>query len=359
MLTTAVALSGGIDSLVAAYLLKKSGHHIFGLHFVSGYETPSTDEIFDAGGTEIAKIPQDHPLSEIKNRLDIDIWMIDCRRAFDQKIVNYFIDAYMRGHTPNPCMVCNAVIKFGLLLKTARRLGATHLATGHYATIEKTPGNRFQLKKGLDPDKEQSYFLAMLNQEQLAHAHFPIGRLTKAQVCETGAENHLMAASGHESQDVCFIKNKHYSEFLGEKANVQQRPGEIIDVEGNFLGLHKGLYHYTIGQRRGINCPAPKPYYVIRLDMANNQLVVGFKEDLYRNECKIDQINWITEKPETGMEVKTKIRYRHEPVASKIYPTGEDTAIIRFARPQPAVTPGQTAVCYSGDQVIAGGWIYG
>ena len=358
MHTTAVALSGGIDSLIAAYLLKKSGHPIFGLHFVSGYETPTSNQVFEALDSQIAKIPANHPLSRIKTQLDIEIWMIDCRQAFEQKIINYFIDAYMRGHTPNPCMVCNSAIKFGLLLETANRLGASRLATGHYAIVERTPANRFQLKKGMDPDKEQSYFLAMLNQKQLAHAHFPIGRMTKAQVRQTGIDNQLMAASGHESQDICFIKNMHYSEFLSEKANIQQIQGEIIDINGNFLGIHQGLYHYTIGQRRGINCPAPKPYYVIRLDMEKNRLVVGCKEDLYRSECRIHHINWIAEKPHTGMEVKTKIRYRHEPVTSRIYPISENTAIIRFSRPQPAVTPGQAAVCYREDQVVAGGWIY-
>lgn len=356
--TTAVALSGGIDSLIAAYLLKKSGHPIFGLHFVSGYETPSSEKIFEGSDSEFMQLPPDHPLSEIKSRLDIDIWIIDCRRTFEQKIVNYFIDSYMQGRTPNPCMVCNSAIKFGVLLAAARQIGASHLATGHYAICDETPQNHFELKKGVDASKDQSYFLAMLNQAQLSHASFPLGRMTKAQVCETAAANQLTPVSGHESQDVCFIKNMHYSKFLTQKTGRSLIPGEIVDVNGKPLGRHEGLYRYTIGQRRGINCPATDPYYVIRLDTENNRLIVGAKKDLYHHECKIHHINWLIRKPETSIKVMTKIRYRHDPTESEIFSTGEDTAVIRFSQPQPAVTPGQGAVCYQNDQVVTGGWIY-
>lgn len=358
--TTAVALSGGVDSLVAAYLLKKSDHPVFGIHFVSGYETPPSEDIFETKDpdSEFFKLSHAHPLSALKDLLDIEIWAIDCRRRFRQKIVDYFINAYLKGETPNPCMVCNTAIKFGLMLESAAQMGASHLATGHYAICEKTPQNRYVLKKGRDGSKEQSYFLAMLNQSQLAHAKFPLGRMTKQQVSQMAATNKLIPVSGDESQDICFIKNKHYSRFLAEHAGLQPIPGEIVDVDGKCVGRHQGLYLYTIGQRRGINSPATEPYYVIRLDTDNNRLVVGFKKDLYRHECKIHQINWIPEKPETSMRVMTKIRYRHDPAASEIFPTGEDTAIINFFSPQPAITPGQAAVCYHSDRVVAGGWIY-
>jgi len=360
MQTTAVALSGGVDSMVAAYLLKKSGRPVFGIHFLSGYETPEAEDVYkgeypDSG---ILDLPKTHPLSALKDMLGIEIWALDCRRTFRKKIVESFIDAYLKGETPNPCMVCNFVIKFGLMLEAARQKGASQLATGHYAICEKLTQNRYGLKKGHDKGKEQSYFLAMLSQTQLAHAYFPLGRLTKEGVSRIAASNKLEPVSGHESQDICFIKNMHYSHFLAEHAGLEPAPGEIVDVHGRYLGQHQGLYRYTIGQRRGINSPSTEPYYVIRLDTKNNRLVVGFKKDLYRYECKIHRVNWMRRRPEKSMHVMTKIRYRHDPAPSEIIPTGQDTAMIRFSRPQPAVTPGQAAVCYEGDQLAAGGWIY-
>jgi tRNA-specific 2-thiouridylase len=198
----------------------------------------------------------------------------------------------------------------------------------------------------------------MLNQSQLAHANFPLGRMTKEEVSQIAEANKLVPVSGHESQDICFVKNQHYSKFLDEHGGLKPVPGEIVDVHGKYLGKHKGLHRYTIGQRRGINSPSTEPYYVIRLDTDNNRLIVGSKKDLYRHECKIYQINWIPYKPKKSVRVMTKIRYRHDPADSEIFPTSEDTATIRFSHPQPAVTPGQAAVCYHGDRVIAGGWIY-
>lgn len=355
--TTAVALSGGLDSLAAAHILKASGHPIFGLHFVSGYDPLAPEPDFEGPDSKLARLPADHPLSVVKDQLDIDIWAIDCREVFKEKVIDYFIHSYKSGKTPNPCMVCNAAIKFGVLLETARQLGASHLATGHYAIVEKSKQNGFQLKKGMDPAKEQSYFLAMLTPDQLAHAIFPVGRMTKAQVGELALTNGLTPVSGHESQDICFIKNMHYSRFLAEHSGLNQTPGPIIDVDGRRLGTHNGLHRYTIGQRRGINCPGPEPYYVARLDIRNNRLIVGTKTDLYQKTCKVHPVNWLSDIPENSLRVMTKLRYRHEPACSEIFPAGKNSAEIRFTNAQPAVTPGQAAVCYSGDQVVAGGWI--
>lgn len=368
--TIAVALSGGIDSLVAAFRLKQSGQPLFGIHFLSGYEnrpaggsrissdlpgkTPSRGAGLPPG---VSPLAPDHPLAAASRALDIEILQFDCRDAFRDRIVRYFIEAYRNGDTPNPCVRCNHLIKFGLLLESARKMGAAQLATGHYAICEKTAGHRYQLKKGKDPAKDQSYFLAMLDQAQLGRACFPLGPLTKGQVRDIAARNSLSPVSGGESQDICFVKNRHYVEFLSEYGEFAPNPGTIIDTAGNRLGTHQGLHRYTVGQRRGINCPATEPYYVIRLDMARNELVVGFKTDLYQSQCRVSGINWIPEKPGKALSVKTKIRYRHEPADSEIIPEDDDQAIIRFSRPQPAITPGQAAVCYQGDAVIAGGWI--
>ncbi|MDZ7830443.1 MAG: tRNA 2-thiouridine(34) synthase MnmA [Desulfobacterales bacterium] len=355
--TTAVALSGGIDSLVAAHLLKTSGHEIFGLHFVTGYDPLAPEPSLEWTDSKLVRIPSEHPLSVVKDQLNTEIWAVDCREVFKEKVIDYFIHSYMTGKTPNPCMACNAAIKFGGLLETARHLGASHLATGHYAIVEKSKQNVFQLKKGRDPAKEQSYFLAMLTQDQLAHALFPVGRMTKAQVGNLAQANGLTPVSGNESQDICFIKNMHYSRFLAEQAGLNQTAGAITDLHGRRLGTHHGLHRYTIGQRRGINCPGPEPYYVVRLDVRNNRLIVGTKKDLYQSACKIHPINWLSEVPENSLPVMTKLRYRHEAAESKIFPAGKNSAEIRFTNAQPAVTPGQAAVCYYGDQVVAGGWI--
>ncbi|MFW5902027.1 MAG: tRNA 2-thiouridine(34) synthase MnmA [Thermodesulfobacteriota bacterium] len=336
-------MSGGMDSLVAAYLLKQAGHPVFGIHFISGYESP-----------------QENPAS-IEKALDIPIHVIDCRRAFKQEVVDYFIAAYQAGETPNPCMVCNRAIKFGHLMAAARELGAGRLATGHYALCETAGNGSFRLKKGADPQKEQSYFLAMLGREQLARAVFPLGGLTKQAVRETAKSGGLSPAAGHESQDICFTRGLHYLDFIAAHTDFRPEPGDIVDPSGRVIGRHQGLHRYTVGQRRGINCPAAEPYYVIRLDMSRNQLVVGFKDALYRSECRIRDVNWISAKPETPIAVTVKIRYRHEPAeASLIAEDAEDEerAVIRFRQPQPAITPGQAAVCYQADTVVAGGWIH-
>ena len=337
---TAVAISGGMDSLVAAYLLKQAGHPVFGIHFRSGYESPQES------------------LEPIGKALDIPIHVIDCRRAFQQEIVDYFIAAYKAGETPNPCMVCNRAIKFGHLLKAARKLGAKRLATGHYAVCESASDGGFRLKKGADPQKDQSYFLSMLDREQLGRAVFPLGGLSKQAVKDIAQARGLSFAAGHESQDICFTRGNHYLEFISSRTDFRPEPGDIVDASGRRLGRHQGLHRYTIGQRRGINCPAAEPYYVISLDMARNQLVVGFKNELYRTKCRIRHVNWIAARPETPLGVTVKIRYRHAPAEASLIAEKENRAVIRFKQPQPAITPGQAAVCYQEDTVVAGGWIY-
>jgi len=338
--TTAIAMSGGMDSLVAAYLLKQAGHPVFGIHFRSGYESPQGS------------------LETIGKALDMPIHVIDCRRAFQQQVVDYFIAAYQAGETPNPCMVCNRAVKFGPLLQSARELGAKRLATGHYAVCETYPDGGFRLKKGADPQKDQSYFLAMLGREQLGRAMFPLGGLTKQAVRDIAQARGLSPAAGRESQDICFTRGLHYLDFISRHTDFRPEPGDIVDTSGRRIGRHQGLHRYTVGQRRGINCPAAEPYYVLRLDMARNHLVVGFKNELYRSECRIRHINWIASKPETPLAVTVKIRYRHYPAEASLIPREGDRAVIRFKQPQPAITPGQAAVCYQADSVVAGGWIH-
>lgn len=335
---TVIAISGGIDSLAAAYLLKKQGHDLIGLHFVTGYEAKA-------------------PMSLISDQLGITIKHIDCKAAFKANVVDYFTRAYQAGKTPNPCIVCNLSIKFGIMLDLARQLGAVSLATGHYARIKKDNESRFHLLKGRDPAKDQSYFLAFLSQKQLAHACFPLGGMTKSEVIRLANEKGLTPVIKNESQDICFIKNKKYADFLALQPGFVPKPGLIEDMKGNIIGKHRGLHLFTIGQRRGINCPASEPYYVIRFDTDKNRLIVGFKKDLLSLECRVTHVNWINQKPVLPLNVFTRLRYRHQAVASTLFPLDNNTALIRFKVPQSAVTPGQGAVFYHNDEVLGAGWI--
>jgi tRNA-specific 2-thiouridylase len=272
-------------------------------------------------------------------------------------VVDYFVKTYQRGKTPNPCLVCNPSIKFGTVLSAARERGVSCLATGHYARTETDENGRFRLFKGADHQKDQSYFLGFLSQEQLKAACFPLGNMTKAAVRKLAEETGLHPLSKEESQDVCFIKGTTYGEFLARQKSFEPRPGPIEDVSGNVLGQHNGLHLFTIGQRRGIHCPASEPYYVVRIDILNNRLVVGFKKDLFSSECRVSGINWIGGGPASPITAHIRLRYRHKAVPSLVFPIGKDTAIVKFKEAQSAVTPGQGAVFYREDEVLGGGWI--
>jgi tRNA-specific 2-thiouridylase len=349
--TTAIAVSGGIDSLMTAYLLKEQGHHVIGIHFITGYEDTAPDKSAND------HLLRSHKIFSIADQLKIDIEIIDCRIEFKNHVVDYFVETYQAGLTPNPCMVCNPFIKFGTVLNYARKLGASILATGHYAGLTEDRHGRFHLYKGIDPKKDQSYFLARLTQKQLAVARFPLGSMKKKDVIHLAGQKGFKPVKRRESQDVCFIKGKNYGDFLARHRGFQPKPGLIRDVRGKILGEHKGLHLFTVGQRRGINCPASEPYYVVRMDTRQNVLKVGFKKDLFTSQCKVVDINWIQEAPSQEVAIHTRVRYRHTAAASVLTPVEGKTAMVRFEKPQEAVTPGQCAVFYKGDEVMGGGWI--
>jgi tRNA-uridine 2-sulfurtransferase len=356
-----VALSGGVDSLVAAYLLKEKDIPIFGLHFITGFETGINREKYPYGrGTEvkspeILKAEIEKKLSPISKQLDIPIYLVDLQDEFHNCIVKSFIETYRSGKTPNPCLICNPYIKFGFLMEHAQKLGAIKLATGHYARIQKDADNRLHLLKGVDTAKDQSYFLSFLNQQQLGQACFPLGNMNKSEVRRLASRKNLVPLTKKESQDVCFIKGISYGDFLARYFSPS--PGFIEDTSGNIIGIHHGLHLFTIGQRRGINCPASEPYYVVRIDMKKNRLVVGFKDKLYRKNCLVEAIKWIQNVPEIPFAVRTRVRYRHRAAESSVIPLDNQSALVRFEKPQEAVTPGQGAVFYLNDEVIGAGWI--
>jgi len=358
----AVLLSGGVDSLVTARILKDQGHSVFGIHFFTGYETPDGDGLpgeTSSSTTSVIK-PREAAAgiaSRLRDQLEIPIEIFDVRKAFQSVVVDYFVRTYQEGRTPNPCMKCNPFIKFGACLSLAAKQGASHLATGHYARVRMDSDGTFHLLRGKDHKKDQSYFLAGLNQQILAKALFPLGEFTKAETIALSHKLGLKPVAPKESQDICFISNCTYGEFLEQQPGFISQKGLVEDIDGHVIGEHQGLHHYTIGQRRGINIPASEPYYVIRMDAEQNRLVVGFKEDAFSDTSYVEDIQWIHGPPPQPISVMTRIRYRHERAPSQLTPLGEHAARIRFEAPQSAITPGQAAVFYDRDEVLGGGWI--
>jgi tRNA-specific 2-thiouridylase len=349
----AVALSGGVDSLVAAHLLCQQGHVVIGLHFSTGFESVACKHTTDKSLLDQAQ----ERLAPIASQLKIPVKVFDFKEIFQSNIVDYFVNTYQSGQTPNPCLICNPIIKFNFLAKEARKLGVKGLATGHYARRRQNKQSVWRLYKGIDPKKDQSYFLARLTQEQLAFARFPLGDMTKRDTIDLAQKTGLHPVTKEESQDICFITNKDYGEFLARQPGFRFAPGPIVDTHGKVIGTHPGLHRFTIGQRRGINCPAAEPYYVVRIIPAQNCLVVGFKQTLYRNSCNVTGINWINAVPSKAFKAKVRVRYRHQEVAAEITPVDASNATVRFEAPQKAVTPGQGAVFYRNDRVLGGGWI--
>jgi tRNA-specific 2-thiouridylase len=350
MQTTAVAISGGVDSLMTAYLLKEQGRHVVGIHFITGFEAASA-YIRDSKTEKTPKV------LNIGEQLGIKVDIVDIRDEFQEKIVGYFCRTYQSGQTPNPCMHCNPTIKFGTILAHAKKIGAQKLATGHYARIKKDSNGHYHLFKGLDPKKDQSYFLARLTRLQLANACFPLGEMKKSEIKQLAAQKGLYPVSLDESQDVCFIKNEAYTDFLAKQTGFDPQPGLIETVNGQVIGEHRGLHLFTIGQRRGINCPAPEPYYVVRLDVERSRLIVGSRDDLLTTECRVTGLNWIAEEPSAPLKIHTRVRYRSQEVAATVIPEDRNTAVVRFNEPQASITPGQGAVFYRNDEVLGGGWI--
>ncbi len=346
----AVALSGGVDSLVAAALLKKDKKDIIGIHFRTGFEKEASNS------KHTPHTSLESRLKAAAEALDIPLAFVDISERFRADVVRYFLREYQNGRTPNPCMVCNRHIKFGELLDKARDLGARYLATGHYARVAQSPLGRFQLLRGVDRSKDQSYFLALLTQDQLESACFPLGSYTKEDVRNMARRFNIAPLVEEESQEICFIEGNDYPRFLA-KEGIHGSPGPIVDHTGKRIGTHQGLFAYTIGQRRGIGIPAAEPYYVIRIETEKNQLVVGHESELYSTECEVEGINWIALPPDGPIKVETRIRYRHKEAPSVLIPRNNNKALVRFDSPQEAVTPGQGAVFYEGEKVIGGGWI--
>ncbi|HEY64168.1 MAG TPA: tRNA 2-thiouridine(34) synthase MnmA [Caldilineae bacterium] len=349
-----VAMSGGVDSSVAAALLMEQGYEVVGVMLRLWAEVrpglPSLNRCCSDEAVEDAR--------RVASVLGIPFYLLNVERPFKENVVDRFIAGYASGVTPNPCLYCNRYIRFGRLLNYALGIGATALATGHYARVREAPDGTYQLLRAVDRSKDQSYVLYMVGQRELSHLRFPIGHLTKQEVREKARELGLPVAGKSESQEICFVVDGDYRRFLTDWAPEAVRPGPIVDREGNVLGQHKGLPFYTIGQRRGLGIAAREPLYVLELDVDRNAVVVGTKEELGRDRLTAARVNWIAGHPPEGeITVTAKIRYKGQEVAATVRPLPDDRVDVRFERPLRDITPGQAVVFYQGDVCLGGGII--
>jgi tRNA-specific 2-thiouridylase len=337
-----IAMSGGVDSSVAAALLKEEGHDVTG---ATMQLWPADERVADA--------------RRVADKLGIPHHVMNFRDIFAREVIADFCQEYERGRTPNPCLRCNQYLKFGALLERAREMGADFIATGHHARVEpdEATGTRL-LKKGVDASKDQSYFLYPLTQEQLRYTLFPIGNFTKDRVREIAVALNLPVASKRESQEICFIHDNDYPGFLKDYIPRAAEPGPILDEPGNILGRHRGVMFYTIGQRRGLGIASRERLYVRAIEPDRNAIVVGTRDEAYGSELIASNVNWIAKaQPGPSTRIKAKIRYRHPEVEAFIKTMDEGGVRVRFAEPQMAITPGQAVVFYDGDTVLGGGII--
>ena len=349
-----IAMSGGVDSSVAAALLVRQGYDVVGMML------RLWSEDCGAGGTNRCCTPdQMWDARRIAEQLGIPFYALDAQEPFRRAVVEAFIAGYADGQTPNPCLVCNRRIRFGWLLEHARALGADFLATGHYARVQRSAEGEARLLRGVDAAKDQSYVLSVLTQEQLRRAMFPVGEYTKPQVRALAEQFGLPVAQKHDSQDLCFLADGNYRRFLRENAPQAMRPGPILTRSGQVLGQHEGLPNYTIGQRKGLGISAPQPLYVLELDTARNALIVGTREELGRRALLARGVNWLSGKPPAApFRAEVKIRYRARAVPATVTPLDGGRAVrIRFDAPLRDITPGQAAVMYEGEVVLGSGII--
>jgi len=350
--TVAVAMSGGVDSSVAAALLVERGYQVIGM-MLRLWSEPGSEEDNRCCTPDAMALAQ-----RVAARLGIPFYVVDAQERFHEVVVQSFIDGYMRGVTPNPCVLCNREIRWGFLLERARAFGADFIATGHYARLAATPEGNVRLLRAKDPAKDQSYVMSVLDQTQLRQTLFPVGEYTKPEVRDIARRFLLPVASRADSQDLCFLANRDYRGFLSRHASQPAGPGPILSRTGKLLGSHQGLENYTIGQRKGLGIAAPGPYYVINKDLSTNSLIVGPAAELGRKELIAAQVNWISGEPlASEVQVQVKIRYRAIDVEAVVNPLETGRVKVTFDRPLRDITPGQRAVFYQGEDCLGGGTI--
>lgn len=349
-----VGLSGGVDSSVAAYLLKQQGYEVIGVTMVNFREEHLPENTISAG----EKISQD--AAKVADFLGIEHHVVDFCAEFKENVIDYFIKEYLSGRTPNPCVVCNRYIKWKAIMEQGEKLGAGLLATGHYARTELLPNGRYALKCSVTSAKDQTYALYGLTQEQLSRTRMPLGAYTKEEIRAIAEEIGLPVAKKPDSMEICFIPDKDYARFIAEHTDVAIPKGNYVNASGEILGRHEGITHYTIGQRKGLNLAMGHPVFVTEIRPETNEVVIGENEDILIPALKASRLNAMSV-PEftSGMEVIAKIRYNHKGAPAVLERVGEDELLVRFQEPQRAITPGQAVVFYQDGYVAGGGVIDG
>ena len=363
----AVAMSGGVDSSAAAAILKEQGHELVGftMQLWNQRRGISVDENGEPLPSRCCSLDDVYDARRVAEELGFPFYVLNLEKEFERDVVQPFVDSYLHGETPIPCVACNSRLKFASLDKLAVSLGCEKVATGHYARVEFDESTqRYRLLRGRDPQKDQSYFLWELNQDQLSRAMFPLGELSKSDARQAARDNQLAVAEKKESQEICFVPDGDYAGFIDRyltaEAQSDRLPaaGEIVTSSGAVIGTHAGIHRYTVGQRRGIGIAQSRPLYVLGINTGTNQVVVGNDDELLRNEFTAAGVNWIAAKDSTAdVRAEVRVRYRHTAAAATISPMKDARAHITFDEPQRAITPGQATVFYRGDEVVGGGWI--
>ena len=345
-IVVALGMSGGVDSSAAASILLDSGYTVFGItaRMTQEYSRCCADVDIERAAKLCA-------------RLGIEHHIIDLCADFKRDVIDYFMTSYIGGQTPSPCVNCNRYIKFGTLLDAAIGLGADKIATGHYVRVVDEPGD-VRLLRGIDRSKDQSYFLARLKAEQLEKSLFPLGGMLKSEVVKYANQHELIARKSRESQELCFVIEGTHGDYIDLRSFETKGFGDVVTADGVKVGEHKGIHHYTIGQRKGLGIAMGHPVYVTGINAENNQVVIGPREDVMSSDMLVSDINWISDKPMPDIFTATcQVRYQHKPAECKVALQADGTCKVEFKEPQFAVTPGQLAVFYDGDIVLGGGWI--
>jgi len=351
-----LGMSGGVDSSVAAAVLLEQGYEVIGVTMQIWQDMDEDRKMVEGGCCSLSAVDD---ARRVANKLNIPYYVLNFRDIFKEKVIDYFVDEYKHGRTPNPCIACNRHVKFEAMLNKAKAMGIDYIATGHYAKIEfdDTLG-RYLLKKSVTAAKDQTYALYTLTQDQLSRTLMPIGSYYKDRVREMAKEIGLTVANKPDSQEICFVDDNDYGKYISENTDTKIVPGCFVDTKGKIIGKHKGIVHYTIGQRKGLGLSMGKPIFVVDIDVENNRVIIGDNEDVFKDTLTARDMNWISiDKLTSEMAVTAKIRYSAKEAEAVVSPMGEDRVMVKFKTPVRAITPGQAVVFYDGDIVVGGGTI--